>query len=117
MTQGDFDIIRGGNVFRNLGNPDADGENLRAVASQRVCVLGATGTIGRATAAALVRRGHEVICFVRKGSRVGGSLTKAEIARLLDGAEVRVVDPTDAASVSGDGFAGERFDAVVSCMA
>ena len=86
-------------------------------ARRRVCVLGATGTIGRATVAALVRRGHEVVCFVRTRSGVGGSLTPAEIARLLDGAMVRVVDPTDAASLSRDGFAGERFDAVVSCMA
>ena len=90
---------------------------LRAKALQRVCVLGATGTIGRATAAALVRRGHEVVCFVRERSGVSGSLTQAETARLLDGATVRVVDPTDTASVSRDGFAGERFDAVVSCMA
>ena len=28
-----------------------------------------------------------------------------------------MVDPTDAVSLSRDGFAGERFDAVVSCMA
>jgi divinyl chlorophyllide a 8-vinyl-reductase len=84
---------------------------------QRVCVLGATGTVGRATAAALVRRGHEVICFVRKRPSLGGSLTLVEIARLFEGATVRVVDPTDAASLSRDGFAGERFDAVVSCMA
>ena len=32
---------------------------------RRVLVLGATGTIGRATAAALVARGHEVVCFIR----------------------------------------------------
>ena len=31
----------------------------------RVCLLGATGTIGRATLHALVRRGHDVVCFVR----------------------------------------------------
>lgn len=93
--------------------PDLSG----AAARQRVCVLGATGTIGRATAAALVRRGHEVVCFVRKRSGVGGSLTPTETARLLDGATVRVVDPTDTASLSRDGFAGERFGAVVSCMA
>jgi divinyl chlorophyllide a 8-vinyl-reductase len=74
----------------------------------RVCVLGATGTIGRATVRALVRRGHEVVCFVRP--RAGG-------ARLFEGAEVRVVDPTEPASLARDGFAGARFDAVVSCMA
>ncbi len=84
---------------------------------QRVCVLGATGTIGRATTAALVRRGHEVVCLVRKRPGIGGSATPVDIARLFEGATVRVVDPTDNASLSRDGFANERFDAVVSCMA
>jgi divinyl chlorophyllide a 8-vinyl-reductase len=84
---------------------------------QRVGLVGATGTIGRATAAALVRRGHDVVCFVRARSGVGGSLTPASAAGLFDGAQVRVVDPTDAVSLARDGFAGERFDALVSCMA
>ena len=84
---------------------------------QRVCLLGATGTIGRATAAALMRRGHEVVCFVRARSGAGGSLTPLDIAGLFGGATIRVVDPTDPASLSRDGFAGDRFDAVVSCMA
>ncbi len=84
---------------------------------QRVCVLGATGTIGRATVGALLRRGHQVVCFVRPRAGVGASLTPADVARLLDGAEVKVVDPTDPLSLARDGFAGERFDALVSCMA
>ncbi|MBC7179962.1 MAG: epimerase, partial [Roseovarius sp.] len=29
----------------------------------RVLVLGATGTIGRATVAALCARGHDVVCY------------------------------------------------------
>jgi divinyl chlorophyllide a 8-vinyl-reductase len=84
---------------------------------QRVCVLGATGTIGRATVGALARRGHEVVCFVRARAGVGGALTPTDSAKLLAGAAVRVVDPADPASLARDGFAGERFDAVVSCMA
>ena len=84
---------------------------------QRVCVLGSTGTIGRATVAALLRRGHEVVCFVRPRAGVGGTLTPADSARLFEGATVRVVDPADPASLTRDGFAGERFDTVVSCMA
>ena len=32
---------------------------------QRVLVIGATGTMGRATVAALLRRGHDVVCLVR----------------------------------------------------
>ena len=89
----------------------------RVSARRRVCVVGATGTIGRATVAALVRRGHDVVCFVRARSGVGGSLTPADIAQMFDGATIRVADPTDPASLGRDGFAGERFDAVVSCMA
>ena len=33
--------------------------------SLRVLLLGATGTIGRATAAALIAAGHEVVAVVR----------------------------------------------------
>ena len=74
----------------------------------RVCLLGATGTIGRATLRTLVRRGHDVVCFVRP--RPGG-------APAIDGAEVRIVAMGDPAAIARDGFRGERFDAVVSCMA
>ena len=75
-----------------------------AVKPLRIAMLGATGTIGRATVAELVRQGHQVVCFVRAPNKIAG-------------ATVRVVDVTDPASLARDGFAGERFDAVVSCMA
>ena len=84
---------------------------------QRVCVLGATGTIGRATVAALLRRGHEVVCLVRARAGVGGSLSPEDTLRLLQGAAVRFVDAADPVSLRRDGFDGERFDAVISCMA
>jgi divinyl chlorophyllide a 8-vinyl-reductase len=32
---------------------------------RRVFLVGATGTIGAATARALVDRGHDVVCFIR----------------------------------------------------
>jgi divinyl chlorophyllide a 8-vinyl-reductase len=76
-------------------------------AALRVCLLGATGTIGSATLRALMRRGHEVVCFARP--RPGGE-------RTIDGARVRIVDLGDPAAIARDGFRGERFDAVVSCM-
>ncbi|MEG3144739.1 NAD(P)H-binding protein [Sphingomonas sp. RT2P30] len=82
---------------------------------KRICMLGATGTIGRATVAALVRDGHDVVCFVRASA--GRQGTPADAAGLFDGATIRMVDVTDPASLARDGFAGERFDAVVSCMA
>ncbi len=84
---------------------------------RRVLVLGATGTIGRAAVCALVERGHEVVCFVRPRAGVGGALTRQDSARLLDGAETRFGEVTDPASLARDGFRGERFDALVSCLA
>lgn len=84
---------------------------------RRVFVLGATGTIGRATARALVRRDHEVVCFVRPRAGVAGSLAPSDSARLLAGAELRFGDVTNPSSLADDGFRGERFDALVSCLA
>ena len=86
-------------------------------ASRRVFVLGATGTIGRATVRALLRRGHEVVCLVRPRAGVGGKLAPDEAERLFPGATVRIGDATDPASLARDGFCGEHFDAMVSCLA
>jgi divinyl chlorophyllide a 8-vinyl-reductase len=88
-----------------------------AAMSLRVLVLGATGTIGRATVRALLRRGHRVVCLVRPRAGVGGGLTQQDSAQLLAGATLRFGDPTDPASLARDGVAGERFDAFVSCLA
>lgn len=86
-------------------------------APQRICMFGATGTIGRATTAALLRHGHAVVCVVRPRAGVGGGLSPTDVAQQLEGAIVRVADPTDPVSLARDGFAGEAFDAVISCMA
>jgi divinyl chlorophyllide a 8-vinyl-reductase len=85
--------------------------------SQRVFMLGATGTIGQATVQALLRRGHEVVCFVRPRASKAGGLAQRDTARLLAGASVRFGDVTDPASLAQDGFCGERFDVLVSCLA
>jgi divinyl chlorophyllide a 8-vinyl-reductase len=77
---------------------------------RRVLVLGATGTIGRATVRALARRGHEVVCFIRPLAAGAGARSPA-------GVETRVGDVQDPASLARAGFRGERFDALVSCMA
>jgi divinyl chlorophyllide a 8-vinyl-reductase len=71
--------------------------------SLRVALFGATGTIGRATAAALSVRGHDLTCCVRPGGTAAG----------LPG-RILPVDPGDAAGLAGV-LAG--MDAVVSCMA
>jgi len=78
---------------------------------RRVLLLGASGTIGRATLQALLRDGHTVVCLARAGSPA--SLGDA----CSTGAAWRRVDLQDAASVSREGLRGEPFDAVVSCMA
>ena len=93
------------------------GAGAGGAAARRVFVLGATGTIGQATVAALVARGHTVVCFVRPRAGVGGALAPDDVSRLLPGAELRLGDPTDQASLADDGFRGERFDVLVSCLA
>ncbi|MGU3463890.1 NAD(P)H-binding protein [Methylobacterium sp. C33D] len=77
------------------------------VGPRRVLLLGATGTIGRATVRALLSRGHEVICLVRR---------PAENA-IPAGATARIVDLTDPISLARDGVRGERFDVLLSCLA
>ena len=93
------------------------GEGTVVTARRRVFVLGATGTIGIATVRALVRRGHDVVCFVRDRAGVGGRLQRDDLARLFPGVQLRFGDVTDATSLARDGFRGERFDALVSCLA
>lgn len=88
----------------------------RAPDARRVFVLGATGSIGRATVRALVARGHRVVCFVRPRPAAEGRGV-ADVAALWPGAEARFGNVTDAGSLARDGFRGERFDALVSCMA
>ena len=80
-------------------------------------VLGATGTLGRATVQALLRRGHEVTCLVRPRAGVGGVWSAEDTQRALAGATVRVGEVTDRGSLERDGFRGERFDALLSCLA
>ena len=72
--------------------------------SLRVLLLGATGTIGRATAAALVEAGHEVVAVVRPG--VSGP---AGCARLE-------ADVTQAGALAA-AIGAARFDAMISCLA
>ena len=86
-------------------------------APRRIFVIGATGTIGRATVHTLLRDGHEVVCFVRPRAKVGGTLQRDDAVRLFQGASVRFGDVCDVASLKRDGFAGEQFDVLLSCLA
>ena len=88
-----------------------------AAASRRVLVLGATGTVGCATVQVLLRRGHEVVCFVRPRHAVAGSSGQDARPPRLKGADIRFGEVSDPSSIARDGVRGERFDAVVSCLA
>lgn len=83
----------------------------------RVLLLGATGTIGQATASALRRHGHTVVALVRPRAGVGGRLAGAALAQRLPGVELRFGDAADPVSQTRDGWRGERFDVLVSCLA
>jgi divinyl chlorophyllide a 8-vinyl-reductase len=96
-----------------------------SVTPRRVFMVGATGTIGRATLRTLLDDGHDVTCFVRaRGSRDGHARADATAdvgdhpsASLRGTATVRHGDVTSAQSIRDHGFCGETFDVVVSCMA
>lgn len=83
----------------------------------RVLLLGASGTIGSATARALLRQGHEVVCFLRHPTAPPTSKASLALTELLAGAVLRFGNPCQLESLRNDGFANERFDAVVSCLA
>ncbi|WP_299743658.1 NAD(P)H-binding protein [uncultured Tateyamaria sp.] len=77
----------------------------------RVLVLGATGTMGRATTAALVRNGYDVTCVVRPG--FGERDPRANLV----GAELVHADIMDTDHLRSAVFGGASYDAVISCLA
>lgn len=85
--------------------------------ASRVLVLGATGTIGRATVRALARRGHAVVCFVRPTAAGAARAGRHGATPPPAGVSLRFGDVTDPAALAREGIRGERFDAVVSCLA
>jgi|GEM_PF-33671 len=113
--------------------------------ARRILMAGGTGTIGRAVVAALVARGHEVVCVLRppvgqRAQALAQSSPKAAVqpsqspapepapdegptaARprgpgSLAGAELRYCQVTDPASLAEQGLRNEHFDAILSCLA
>jgi divinyl chlorophyllide a 8-vinyl-reductase len=83
---------------------------------ERVFMLGATGTIGRATVRALRSRGHEVVCLVRRPAH-GADQHRQVLSQQLEGAIVRYGNVCDPQSIVRDGLQGERFEILVSCLA
>ena len=88
-----------------------------AAREQRVFVAGASGYIGKHVVRELVRRGHDVVGFARARSGNGGTTTPEQLAQQLAGAQLRFGDVCDPRSLACDDIRGERFDAVVSCLA
>lgn len=91
----------------------------RPVASpKRILLLGATGTIGAATAQALVARGHEVVCIIRP--RIQKRDTQASNKAnppLLTGTSLVTGDVSDLDALEASAFTGAPYDAVISCLA
>jgi len=77
---------------------------------RRVLLLGGSGTIGRATAEVLAARGHAVVALVRPAAAAAARRTPSAV-------DWRAADVTDPTSLTRDGIAGQRFDALVSCLA
>ena len=77
--------------------------------SRTVLLAGATGYIGRAVAAELVRRGYRVVALVRGNPDRNGTPE-------LPGCEIRVARVTDPAELEA-ALSGLRADAIVSCIA
>jgi divinyl chlorophyllide a 8-vinyl-reductase len=76
----------------------------------RILLLGATGTVGQATLIKLLEQGHDVTCFVRQRPTCFA-------ANVFDSATFRFGDVTSAKSLKDEGFCGDDFEAVVSCLA
>jgi divinyl chlorophyllide a 8-vinyl-reductase len=82
------------------------GDAMAETDQQGVLLLGATGTIGRATAQALVQAGHRVTALVRPGT----DAARLPGCRLIEG---QVTDPEDLDRAMGLA----QPQAVVSCLA
>ncbi len=73
----------------------------------RVLLFGATGTIGRAVAKALVDAGHTATCCARPGTNAD------TLPSQVTHCQANVTDPQSL----GEALAGQSFDAAISCLA
>ena len=84
---------------------------------RRILLLGATGTIGRATAQALAARGHQVVCLVRRSRQAGLHDLEQILGPDSRSVEMRFGEVTCPNMWDVHGLAEEGFDAFVSCLA
>ena len=83
----------------------------------RVLLLGATGTIGQATARALLRAGHHVICPVRQRATTKLGIDAESLANSLRDTELRVLPPASALAIDAAALQRDRVEVIVSCLA
>ncbi|HEX4933461.1 MAG TPA: NAD(P)H-binding protein [Gemmatimonadaceae bacterium] len=97
-------------------DPTPTAGDAAGVEARRILVVGATGTIGRATVRALRRAGHRVTCLVRARAQPASEVAP-RAAPFPDGVTVRTGDVSDRDSLVRHAFSDEPFHAIVSCMA
>ena len=83
----------------------------------RVLLLGATGTIGQATAQALLNCGHEVVCLLREKPGANGETTPTELFLKTAGADVQFGNVLNTNTLLKANWLQLHFDALVSCLA
>ncbi len=111
-------LAPGGQPITTSQSPEPLPESVAApMSTMRVLLLGATGTIGMATARALVRRGHEVVCLLRPRQGVRDLQADALWSERLSGTKLLWGNAAEAEVWQQAGLANTHFDAVVSCMA
>lgn len=84
---------------------------------QRILLLGATGTIGWATAGLLSHHGYDVVCLLRPRSGATSPTPLEQQLNSLAGTTLRYDELNDAERLSRGALKNEKFDAVISCMA
>lgn len=83
----------------------------------RVLLIGATGTIGQATAQALLNCGHEVVCLLREKPGANGETTPTEIFLKTAGADVQFGNVLNTNTLLKANWLQLPFDVLVSCLA
>ncbi len=83
----------------------------------RVLLLGATGTIGMATATTLISRGYQVTCPLRLKHVITGTSKGPQFSKALRGCDLLTGDLSDFNWLSSKVFAAQPYDAVISCLA